>query len=414
MWSAFDAWLERLKPASDGSYVCPKEYSPEHGPDQEDGVAHAQQLVWDLFANTLKAIGTVGEDESGVSADGIALLRERLEKLDKGLAIEKYAGAWGSTYNGVKTGEPLLREWKTCSFTAGEKGHRHMSHLMCLYPFNHVTPSSPYFEAAVNSMKLRGDESTGWSMGWKINLWARALQGDRAHTILKKALKHSTSYGTNQYAGGIYYNLYDSHALFQIDGNFGACSGIAEMLPQSHTDTLQLLPALPAAWPAGQAKGLRAVGGYEVDQQWAGGALLNATIKAQADGECVLRYEGTAGKQVCDAQGQEVTARVIDDKTIALNMQAQGSYTIDFTQAATCIQKNLGRDEAFMVTVKGNSLTVSGPTQPARLELLDPAGMQLASTTASSIALRPEWGSVGIVCITAQNGTVEVHKAILR
>lgn len=186
MWSACESWLEHLKPASDGSYVCPKEYSPEHGPDQEDGVAHAQQIVWDLFANTLKAIGTVSEDESGVSADGIALLRERLEKLDKGLAIEKYTGAWGSTYNGVKTGEPLLREWKTCSVTAGEKGHRHMSHLMCLYPFNHVTPSNPYFEAAVNSMKLRGDESTGWSMGWKINLWARALQGDRAHTILKK------------------------------------------------------------------------------------------------------------------------------------------------------------------------------------------------------------------------------------
>lgn len=414
MWSACEFWIERLKLDTDGTYVCPKEYSPEHGPGQEDGVAHAQQLVWDLFANTVSAIEAVGEAECGIPAESIALLKDRLEKLDKGLAIETYNGDWGATYNGLKTGDKILREWKTSAFTAGEKGHRHMSHLMCLYPFNQVTPSSPYFEAAVNSMKLRGDESTGWSMGWKINLWARALQGDRSHAILRKALKHSTAYNTNQYAGGIYYNLYDSHAPFQIDGNFGACSGIAEMFLQSHTDTLQLFPALPSAWTSGQMNGLRAVGGYETDLKWSKGKPENVVIKAAFDGKCPIRCTGVATCFISDAAGNEVQARVIDANTIVLPVMAQGVYTIDFSRTATGIKKNEITGEHFVIKMNGNRLTVSSPAEIVQLDLFDLSGCRLASAKDASVKLRSSWGPTAVLRIVAADGRTEIRKITIR
>lgn len=132
-------------------------------------------------------------------------------------------------------------------------------------------------------MNVRGDESTGWSMGWKINLWARLQNGTKAHGILTKALRHSTSYGTDQSRGGIYYNLYDSHAPFQIDGNFGACSGIAEMLLQSHTDTIQVLPALPKAWKTGHVTGLKAIGNFTVSVAWKDGKAPASPSSTTAD-----------------------------------------------------------------------------------------------------------------------------------
>ncbi|MCF0197363.1 MAG: glycoside hydrolase family 95 protein, partial [Bacteroidaceae bacterium] len=267
MWSCCEFWLERLTLADDGTYECPNEFSPEQGPRGQNATAHAQQLVAELFANTLAAINEAGEEACGISASDIADLQDKYKRLDKGLATETYDGRWGT--KAIAEGSTLLREWKYSTFDAGENGHRHMSHLMCLYPFHQVTPrSGTLFEAAVNSMKLRGDYSTGWSMGWKINLWARALNGNRAHEVLRTALQHSKSYGMDYNKGGIYYNLYCSHAPYQIDGNLGACAGIMEMVLQSQTDTLQLLPALPDAWQRGVVKGLKAVGGYTIDMEW--------------------------------------------------------------------------------------------------------------------------------------------------
>lgn len=134
MLSASQFWMDRLKLASDGTYECPNEWSPEHGPESENGVAHAQQLVYDLFSNTLEAIEVLGDDAE-VSATDLATLKDRFSKLDKGLATETYTGYFGSA---IPTGTKILREWKYSTYTRGENGHRHMSHLMCLYPFSQI------------------------------------------------------------------------------------------------------------------------------------------------------------------------------------------------------------------------------------------------------------------------------------
>ncbi len=314
MLSATQFWLDRLVvDQTDGLYVCPKEYSPEHGP-VEDAMPHAQQLVWELFDNTLKAVDVLGVKRSGIDPKEYKLIKERFAKLDRGLRIETYNGVWGENVNGIKKGDKILREWKYSPFTVGQNGHRHISHAMCLYPFSQVEQGSELFEAMVNSLKLRGDASTGWSMGWKINLWARALDGDHAHDILELALRHykggGISYGTG---GGISYNLYDQHPPFQIDGNFGATAGVAEMLMQSHMGFIHLLPALPDAWSEGNISGICAKGGFDVDIAWNEGKLTQATIKSKNGGKCSLRY-GDSTLNFGTKKGRSYTVVLKDGK----------------------------------------------------------------------------------------------------
>ncbi len=280
MWSASLYWVQRLvKNETDNTWECPNEWSPEHGPGSENATAHSQQLVRELFANTLDAITALGADATALmGTDGSqwrTKIQDRYDNLDKGLAIETYRACtvdkttWGT--NLIADGTPILREWKTSDFTAGENGHRHSSHLMALYPFSQTVPGDEYFDAAVNSLKQRSDNSTGWAMGWRVNLWARAQDGDHARKLINNALRHTGG-------GGIYYNLWDSHAPFQIDGNFGVCAGVSEMLLQSGTGVISLLPALPTAWAEGSMSGLKAVGNFTVDQTWASGKLTRATI----------------------------------------------------------------------------------------------------------------------------------------
>ena len=278
-----------------------------------------------LFQNLKDAIGILGESELNLSAADIAKLDDYLANTDKGLATESCARANA----GVSVGTSLLREWKYSAHTAGETGHRHMSHLMALYPMDQITPESQYFTPAVNSLRHRGDEATGWSMGWKVNLWARAQDGDHAHIIIKNALRHA---GGN---GGVYYNLFDAHPPFQIDGNFGVCSGIAEMLMQSAHGYINIMPALPTVWNrTGKVTGMKAVGNFTVDFNWADGKCQAVKIVSNADAELKVRCARAAmaiDKARVTVNGKEVAVTVDTYGTATIPCEKDAVVEIDFT-----------------------------------------------------------------------------------
>lgn len=337
MWDAAEFWFHRLiqdRRVNDGTFVAPNEYSAEQPLQSEDGTAHAQQMISYLFQNLSEAIEILGVENTGLSQAEIEKLELYREKTDKGLHIETYTGAWGSTFNGVKTGDELLREWKYSTYTSGERNHRHMSHLMALFPMDQITPESEYFVPAVNALKHRGDAATGWSMGWKVNLWARAQDGDHAHLIIKNALKHSTTYGTDQSQGGIYYNLFDSHAPFQIDGNFGVCSGIAEMLMQSAHGYINVLPALPSVWKNGTVKGMKAIGNFTVGFNWKDGNCQNINIENNAGSELRVACKRGAmelAKASIKVNGTEVEVTVDEHGIVTIPCARYDVIDIDFT-----------------------------------------------------------------------------------
>jgi alpha-L-fucosidase 2 len=185
--------------------------------------------------------------------------------------------------------------------------HRHVSHLWGVFPGNEITPRTPeLFAAARRSLELRGDGGTGWSLGWKIAWWARFLDGDHAHRMILNQLTAVDPQVAGGQRGGTYPNLFDAHPPFQIDGNFAATAGIAEMLLQSQGGEIVLLPALPSAWPGGFVKGLRARGGFEVDIVWRQGALETVTLRSMRTSAARLRY-GRLEKALDLSSGAAVT-----------------------------------------------------------------------------------------------------------
>ena len=296
MKSACEFWIDRLKPTGDGGkYETPDGYSPEQMPYSppylQAGVPYDQQLIWDLFNNTLKAGKILGGETAFLEQ-----VKEKFDKLDIGLHLSEDC-------TGRQLGPGLLAEYKYGNSTDHDPYHRHISHLVGLYPGEQITAHFPEFEnAAKASLNGRGDGGTGWALAWKINTWARLRDGNRARTLLKNALNDSAATG----GGGVYENLFDAHPPFQIDGNFGATSGIAEMLIQSHRGCIEVLPALPGAWSSGSYTGLRAQGNFTVDLAWSGSKPDRCTVYSGSGGELRIRF-GSAEKVVQTSAGSRYT-----------------------------------------------------------------------------------------------------------
>lgn len=259
-----------------GHLVTPVGISPENWFITEDGKRTAMSMgttmdmsiIRETFSRTIAAAEMFGLDET--------LRAELKDKLSRLLPYQ--IGEKGQ-----------LQEWMY-DFKEADPKHRHLSHLYGFYPGDQITPESTpeLFEAVGKTLEIRGDEATGWSMGWKINCWARMLDGNHAYRIIEN-LFNPIDYGSGRKGGGLYKSMLDACPPFQIDGNFGYVAGVGEMLLQSHAGYIQLLPALPDAWPQGSVSGIKARGNFEVAMDWMGGYLTKAEIRSLSGNECRLR-----------------------------------------------------------------------------------------------------------------------------
>ncbi|MEL0456059.1 glycoside hydrolase family 95 protein [Flavobacteriaceae bacterium SZ-1-7] len=292
-----------VKDPNSGYLVVVPSNSPENTHGGEDGKSTIaagttmdNQLVFDLFTNVMKATDILGEDKNFTKK-----LEDALSKM-----APMHIGQYGQ-----------LQEW-LMDWDDPEDNHRHVSHLYGLFPSNQISPykTPKLFQAAKKSLLFRGDESTGWSMGWKLNLWARLLDGDHAYKLLQDQLHLVTA--DQRKGGGTYPNMLDAHQPFQIDGNFGCTAGIAEMLMQSHEGAIHLLPALPSKWKNGEITGLKSRGGYEIDLAWKNNQVSVVKITSKFDGNCRLRSQTPLrdfkGKVLKSAKGNNPNRLFIDVK----------------------------------------------------------------------------------------------------
>lgn len=302
MKEAAEFFLDALVEDSKGRLVTGPSVSPENTYTLPDGTkarlcmgpSMDSQILYALFGDLIE-----GSRILGIDADFRTRLKTARERLPK-----PQIGSRGQ-----------LMEWLE-DYREAEPEHRHISHLFALHPGNQITlRGTPELAAAARrTLELRGDGGTGWSKAWKINFWARLEDGEHAYKMLSELLAKSTLP-----------NMFDTHPPFQIDGNFGAAAGIAEMLLQSHTGEIHLLPALPKAWPEGAVSGLRARGNFEIDLRWKSGMLTQAVVHSKSGGTCRLR---TAVPVVIKSAGRTLQARVIDANVVEWTTAAGADYVI--------------------------------------------------------------------------------------
>lgn len=247
-----------------GRLVTVPAYSPEHGP-RTMGNTYEQSLIWQLFNDTIEAANVLGID-----SDLVQELDGKIAKL-----------------NPIEIGDDgQIKEWYFESKLGkiGETHHRHLSHLLGLFPGDLINKDlhPEWLEAVKVSLNKRGDKSTGWAMGQRINTWARACDGDRAYKLINQLFK-----------SGLFSNMWDAHPPFQIDGNFGYTAGVTEMLMQSNLGYIELLPALPSVWKNGSISGIVARGNFELSFEWQDGKLLKLAIKSNNGGMCALKLGKT-------------------------------------------------------------------------------------------------------------------------